>query len=73
MIKKILDILKEIKPDFDIDSDTNLIESGVLDSFDLLLVVSELESKLETSIPGEMLLPENFETALAIEKMLTAL
>jgi acyl carrier protein len=73
MIKKIMLIISENKPGYEIEEDTNLIDSGILDSFDLLIVVSELESQLNIIIPGEMLVPENFETPFTIDQMIGSL
>jgi D-alanine--poly(phosphoribitol) ligase subunit 2 len=73
MINKIILIISENKPGYIIDADVNLIDSGVLDSFDLLILVTELESQLNIIIPGEMLVPENFETPSSINRMIEAL
>ena len=62
MIDKILNVIAENKPEVEFEKDTQLFESGILDSFDLLIIVSELESLFEVSIPGELLIPEHFNT-----------
>jgi acyl carrier protein len=73
MINKILEIFRESKPEAEIDENTLLFESGILDSFDLLILVNELESKFEISIPGELLIPEYFSTPLTIENLVSKL
>lgn len=73
MINKILEIFRESKPEAEIDESTLLFESGILDSFDLLILVNELESKFEISIPGELLIPEYFSTPLTIENLVSKL
>ncbi len=63
---KIMEILKEIRPEFDFSTSENFIEDGYLDSFDLVTLVSELDSVFEISIDGLDIVPENFETVEAI-------
>ena len=59
---KIMEILKEIRPEFDFSTSENFIEDGYLDSFDLVTLVSELDSVFEISIDGLDIVPENFTT-----------
>jgi acyl carrier protein len=70
MIENVLNIITENKPGVEISESTSLFETGVLDSFDLLIVVSEIESAFSISIPGELLIPEHFETPNAIFKLI---
>ena len=46
MKEKILNILKDIRPEFDFTASLNFIEDGMLDSFDIVTLVSELEDNL---------------------------
>ena len=69
MKEKILNILSEIRPEFDFSDSSNFIEDGLLDSFDLMSLVSELDEQLSISIEGVEIIPENFENLDAIEKL----
>lgn len=69
MKEKILNILSEIRPEFDFSYSSNFIEDGLLDSFDLMSLVSELDEQLSISIEGVEIIPENFENLDAIEKL----
>lgn len=62
MEEKILSILKEIRPEFDFEDSENFVEDGYLDSFDIVTLVSELETAFNVVIDGLDVLPENFET-----------
>lgn len=66
MEEKVLEILKEIRPEFDFETSTNFVEDGYLDSFDVVTVVSEIEDKFHVLINGLEVLPENFESIEAI-------
>lgn len=56
----VLEILKDVQPDFDFEEGVDFIEKGYLDSFDVVTLVSELEDKFGVSISALEILPENF-------------
>jgi len=70
MKNKIIEILNGIRPEFDFGTETNYISQGMLDSFDLITLVTELDETFGISIDGTDILPENFESAEAIEAIL---
>lgn len=62
MKEKIIQILSELRPEFDFTEKVNFIEEGMLDSFDVVNLVEELESNFDVAIPGVDILPENFSS-----------
>jgi len=62
MKEKIYEILTGIRPEYDFKSSNNYIEDGMLDSFDIVTLVTELEDAFGISIDGEQVVPENFST-----------
>lgn len=71
MKEQIIKILTELRPEFDFTQEgVNYIEEGMLDSFDMVNLVSELDSTFGISIDGVDILPENFSTVDAIEALL---
>ena len=66
MMKDILDMLAELRPEFDFAESENYIEDGLLDSFDIVSLTSMLEEKYNITIDGLDIVPENFATAEAI-------
>ena len=70
MREKIISILKEISPENDFKPEDNLIEDGILDSFDIVTLVTSLDEEFGISINGTDILPENFDTISSIEKLL---
>ena len=70
MKEQIIGILTELRPEFDFTQDIDFIEEGMLDSFDIVALVSELDSRFGISIDGLDILPENFASVEAIEKLL---
>ena len=70
MKEKVLEILSNIRPEFDFTEDVNFIEEGMLDSFDLVTLVSDLDSTFGISIDGVDIVPENFSSVEAIINLL---
>ena len=65
-MEKLLDILWEINPDIDFKTEDALIDGGMLDSFDIVTLVAEIDDAFGIEIPAEALIPENFNSAKAI-------
>ncbi|MDY4131066.1 MAG: acyl carrier protein [Treponema sp.] len=70
MNEKILSILKEIRPEFDFDGVEDFFEEGMLDSFDLVTLCSELDKAFNIHIDGMDIIPENFMNVSAIANLL---
>ena len=69
-MKAIAEILKEIRPEFDFTASQDFISDGMLDSCDMVTVVSSLDKTYIISIPGTEILPENFTNIQTIEALL---
>ncbi len=69
-MKTIEGILSEIRPEFDFSTSEDFIGDGMLDSFDVVTLVSELENAYSISIEGVDILPENFQNIAAIGNLL---
>lgn len=70
---KILQILQEINPYEEIKEDTELIETGLLDSMSILVLVTELEEEYGIIIDEKLIVPERFVSVQAIEELLEQL
>ena len=46
MKEQLLSVLQEIRPDVDFEHETRLIDDGILDSFDIIQVVQDLNEAL---------------------------
>ena len=66
----VLEILSNIRPEFDFTEDVNFIEEGMLDSFDVVTLVSDLDTTFGISIDGVDIVPENFSSIDAIINLL---
>lgn len=71
MKEQIISFLTELRPEFDFTQEgVNFIEEGMLDSFDMVNLVNDLDSTFGISIDGVDILPENFATVESIEQLL---
>ena len=69
----ILEILEELRPDVDFEKETKLIDDKILESLDIVSLVSELTDEFDITIRPKDLVPENFNSVDAIEKLVKEL
>ncbi|MCR4907992.1 MAG: acyl carrier protein [Lachnospiraceae bacterium] len=65
-MERLLEILSEIKDDVDFASEKALVDGHVLDSFDILQIISTLNDEYDISIPASEIIPKNFNSAEAM-------
>ena len=65
-MKKLLAILSDLNPDVDFETEDALIDGGILDSFDIVSLVAEIDDVFGVQIPAEELTAENFNSAGAL-------
>lgn len=70
MKQQILDILTAIRPEFEYDGVEDFFAEGMLDSFDLMVLVSTLDERFGIKIDGTDILPENFMNVEAIAALI---
>ena len=63
---KLMEILRELRPDVDFETETALIDDGILGSFDITALVNEIMDEFDVTISMADLEPENFNSAEAI-------
>ncbi len=62
-MEKLLEILNELHPDVDFASEQNLIGDGVLDSMDIVNLITEITEEFDVVITAKDIVPENFNSA----------
>ncbi len=72
-MEELLEILEDIKPGVDYETEDKLIDNAILDSFSILSLVSELEDAFDIEITPVYLVPENFNSAAALWNMVQKL
>lgn len=73
MRETLMDILTDLRPDVDFENETNLISGGILESFDIVSLVSELTDEFDITIRPKDLVPENFNSVDAMLVLITKL
>ena len=70
---ELLEILENLHPEVDFETCTTLIDDKVLDSFDIITIISEINEEFDVVIPAEEIIPENFNSAQALYELVTKL
>ena len=72
-MEKLLELLKGVRPDVDFENETTLIDDGLLDSFDVVSIISEIDDVFGVQIRINELDPDNFNSAEAIWNLIQKL
>ena len=72
-MEKLLEILNDLHPEVDFENNEELIDDGILDSLDIVTIVTEIDDKFGVTIPAEEIVPENFNSAAALMALITRL
>lgn len=72
-MQELLNILKEIKETVDFENTTGLIDKRLLDSFDIIQIVTALNDAYDIRIPASEIVPDNFNSAKALYAMVQRL
>jgi acyl carrier protein len=70
---ELLEILTDVNDDVDFENCETLIDDGILDSFAILQIIAALSENYDISIPASEIIPENFNSAKALLKMVERL
>ena len=65
-MKDLLNVLQDCRPDVDFENETSLIDDGILESLDIVMIVNELSDFYNVEISVDDLVPENFNSAKAM-------
>ena len=69
-MERLMTILNDTRPDLDFAVETKLIDEEILDSFDIISIVGEINGEFDININVSDLLPENFNSAEAIWQLI---
>ena len=72
-MNELMEILEELRPDVEFDKEEALIDDHILESFDIVSLVGELCDAFDIEINPAELVPENFNSAKAMWKMIERL
>lgn len=69
-MEKIYEFLNELHPEYDFISNGGVIEEGVLDSFDIISLVTMIEEEYDVIIDALDIVPENFNSVESIANII---
>ena len=73
MREQLLALLEDIRPDVDFENETLLIDDKILDSFDIISIVQEMNDTFDINISVDELEPYNFNTVDAMIELIEKL
>lgn len=72
-MEELLEILNDLHPDVDFEICDSLIDDKILDSFDIVTIIAEVNDRFDVTISAEKITPENFNSAEALYALIQEL
>ena len=72
-MERLIEILKDLKPDVEFTKDTKLVEDKIFDSLGMISLVAELSDEFDIEISPMDIVPENFATVETLYNMIERL
>lgn len=72
-MEQLLEILEELHPEVDFANCETLIDDKILDSFDIISIISEVNDVFDVTISAEYIIPDNFNSAKALYALIEKL
>lgn len=69
-MQELMELLSALKPEIDFEAEQELVDEGLLESFDMVTLMAELEEQFGVEIPAEEIVPENFNSAERMWKLI---
>ena len=72
-MEKLLELLQGIRPDVDFENEIALVDDGILDSMDIVSIISELDDEFDVQVRINELDPDNFNSMESIWQLVKKL
>ena len=72
-MEELLKLLNELHDDVDFETEEALVDDGIIDSLDIVTLVTEINDRFDVSIPPEEIIPDNFNSARALWDLICSL
>ncbi|MBO5354228.1 MAG: acyl carrier protein [Lachnospiraceae bacterium] len=72
-MEELMEILSELHPEVDFGQEERLVDGEILDSFDIITIISEIADTFDVVVPAKEIVPENFNSAGSLWKMIQRL
>lgn len=65
-MEELLEILSDLHPEVDFETEEHLIDNAILDSFDIVTLITEIKDTFDVTIDAKRIIPENFNSAKSL-------
>lgn len=72
-MEELLELLQSVRSDIDFESEKNLVDDGLLDSFDIVSIISEVSDRFNVDISVDDISPENFNSLESLHALIERL
>jgi acyl carrier protein len=72
-MEELIKLLNELHEDVDFENEEALVDDGIIDSLDIVTLVTEINDRFDVSIPPEEIIPDNFNSARALWDLISSL
>ena len=72
-MEKLLEILTDLHSDVNFETEENLIDDGILDSMDIISLITEISEEYDVTITAKDIIPANFNSAEALYELIKRL
>ncbi|WP_300565487.1 phosphopantetheine-binding protein [uncultured Acetatifactor sp.] len=72
-MEELMEILNDLHPDVDFETEERLVDDKILDSFDIVSLIAEINEAYDIAITAKDILPENFNSAKALYALIQKL
>ena len=69
-MEELMEILSNLHPDIDFETEERLVDDKILDSFDIVSLIAEINETFDIAITAKDILPENFNSAKALYSLI---
>ena len=72
-MEQLSELLQGLHPEIDYETEEGLVDNGILDSLDIVTLITDINDAFDVSIPAEEILPETFNSARALWELIERL
>ncbi len=73
VLETLIEILTDLHPDVDFETCDTLIDDKILDSFDIVSLISEINNEWDVTVPADKIDPQYFNSASALAELIEEL
>ena len=72
-MEELMEILQDLHPDVDFETEEHLVDDKILDSFDIVSLIAAINENFDIAVTAKDILPENFNSARALYALIQRL